>query len=270
LAQDSRNVRVRGSRRSTEQERDLVVAAERGDRAARRELVASFLPAIAHVARRFETGGRVQRAELVQEGVAGLLFAARRYDPRLGTPFWGYASFWVRKAMQELVAEVTRPAALSDHAIRALAQIGAARRDHLRAHGTEPTAAQLSAATGFSRVQVDSLLAVDRVPRSFEESMGADESTPATFGETIADPDAESGYEQVLDGMEIEVVRGLADGLDERERTVLRRHYGLGQTPQTLTRIGSDLGLSAERIRQIEEQALEKLREAAAQPRAAT
>jgi RNA polymerase primary sigma factor len=262
LAQDPRKVRVRGSRPSAEEERELVVAAERGDSAACRELVALFLPAIAHVARRFETGGRVQRAELMQEGVAGLLFAARRYDQRLRTPFWAYASFWVRKAMQELVAEVTRPAALSDHAVRALAQIGAARREHLRAYGTEPTAAQLSAATGLSRVQVDGLLAVDRVPRSFEEPMGADE----TFGETIADPDAESDYEQVLDDMEIDVVRGLADGLDERERTVLWRHYGLGQPPQTLTTIGSDLGLSAERIRQIEVQALEKLREAAAQP----
>ena len=260
---------MRGSRPSAEHERELVVAAERGDRAACRELVVSFLPAIAHVARRFETGGGVQRAELVQEGVAGLLFAARRYDPRLRTPFWGYASFWVRKAMQELVAEVTRPAALSDHAVRALARIGAARREHLRAHGTEPTAAQLSAATGFSRVQIDSLLVVDRVPRSFEEPIGADESRTATFGETIADPDAETDYEQVLDGMEIDVVRGLADGLDERERAVLWRHYGLGQPPQTLTRIGADLGLTAERIRQIEEQALEKLRQAAAQPPAA-
>jgi RNA polymerase primary sigma factor len=254
---------VRRSRPSGEEERALVVAAERGDKAACRELVASFLPAITHVARRFEAGGRVQRAELVQEGVAGLLFAARRYDPRLRTPFWAYASFWVRKAMQELVAEVTRPAALSDHAVRGLAQIGAARREHLRAHGTEPTAAQLSAATGLSRAQVDSLLAVDLAPRSFDEPVGADAST---FGETIADPAAEAGFEQVLDGMEIEVVRGLAGGLDERERTVLWRHYGLGRPPQTLTRIGSDLGLSAERIRQIEEHALEKLREAAAQP----
>ena len=133
----------------------------------------------------------------------------------------------------------------------------------MRAYGTEPTGAQLSAATGLSRVHVDSLLAVDQAPRSFEEPTGADEST---FGETIADPAGESDYEHVLDGMEIAVVRGLAEGLDERERTVLWRHYGLGQPPQTLTRIGSDLGLSAERIRQIEEHALEKLREAATQP----
>src|SRR5207244_5093141 len=106
-------------------------------------------------------GGQVERAELMQEGVAGLLFAAKRYDPRTKTPFWGYASFWVRKAMQELVADVTRPAALSDHAVRGLAQVKAARRDHLQAYGAEPTRAELVAATGFAPEQLDSLLAID-------------------------------------------------------------------------------------------------------------
>jgi RNA polymerase primary sigma factor len=244
----------------------LVVATERGDQAACRQLVDAFLPAIASVARRFEARGQVQRSELMQEGVAGLLFAARRFDPRMDTPFWGYASFWVRKAMQELVAEVTRPVALSDHAVRGLAAVNAVRRDRLQAQGAEPTSAELAAATGFSRAQLDSLLAIDRRPRSFEESLRVDEGTTATFGETVADPAAETAYEQVLDKMEIEAVRNLADGLDERERAVLWRHYGLGRTAQTLTQIGADLGLTAERIRQIENEALAKLRDSAAQP----
>jgi RNA polymerase sigma factor (sigma-70 family) len=241
------------------------VAAERGDAAARRELVESFLPAIGGVARRFHSG-QVQRTDLMQEGVAGLLFAARRYDPRMKTPFWGYASFWVRKAMQELVAEVTRPAALSDHAVRGLARVNAVRREHVRAYGAEPTGTQLVDATGFTRAQIDSLLAIDRRPRSLEEPLRADEGGAATFGETIADPGAEDEYEHVLDQMEIEAVRDLADRLDERQRRVLSRHYGLGHAPQTLNEIGSDLGLTAERIRQIEKEALEKLRWAAAQP----
>jgi RNA polymerase primary sigma factor len=76
----------------------------------------------------------------------------------------------------------------------------------------------------------------------------------------------EQGYEHVVDTMVVQEVQHLADRLDERERTVLRGHYGFGQPPQTLNEIGSDLGLTAERIRQIEKQALQKLREAAAQP----
>jgi len=254
---------VPGSRLSPDRERELVVATERGDRTACRELVDSFLPRIGGLARRFEGGGLVQRTELMQEGVAGLLFAAKRYDPRMKTPFWGYASFWVRKAMQELVAEVTRPAALSDHAVRSLARVRAARRDLLQAFGTDPTNADLAAATGFTREQIDSLLAIDRTPRSLEERLSAEDGTPATFGETVADPGSEDDYEHVLDELE---VRAFAARLDERERTVLWRHYGLGQPPQTLGKIGAGLGLTAERVRQIEMEALEKLREAAAEP----
>jgi RNA polymerase primary sigma factor len=240
------------------------VATERGDRTACRELVEAYLPAIGVIARRFYVGGGVQRAELVQEGVAGLLVAAKRYDPRLNTPFWGYASFWVRKAMQELVAEVTRPAALSDHAVRALAQMKATRREHLDAHGTEPTQSELAAATGFSRSQLDRLLAIDRAARSLDESGGAvDDSAATTVGETIADPGAEHEYEHVLDEIE---VRDLADALDARERLVLWGHYGLDRAPRTLVEIGAELGVSAERVRQIEAEALEKVRAAAADP----
>jgi RNA polymerase sigma factor (sigma-70 family) len=81
----------------------------------------------------------------------------------------------------------------------------------------------------------------------------------------VADPRAEKEYEQVLDKMEIQAVRGHAERLDERERTVVWRHYGLGQPPQTLGEIGAGLGLTAERVRQINKGALEKLREAVLQ-----
>ena len=262
-------VGVRGSRLSAEEERDLVVATERGDGAACRQLVEYFLPAIASLARRFEGRGDLQRTELMQEGVAGLLFAARRYDPRMETPFWGYASFWVRKAMQELLAEMSRPAVLSDHAVRALARIKAARRAHLQAGRAEATTEEIATATGFAPALVQSLLAIDRAARSFEEPLAADEGTTATLGETVADPNAEQEYERVLDVLEIQAVRHLADGLDERERTVLSAHYGLGRPSQTLSKVGSDLGLTAERIRQIEKEALEKLRRAAAEPHTA-
>src|SRR5947209_14641706 len=155
-------------RLTAREERDLVIATECGDAAACRRLVDAFLPPIASLARGFQ-GSRVEHRELIQEGVAGLLFAARRYDSELGTPFWAYASFWVRKAMQELVAELTRPVALSDRAARGLSHIRNARNQSLQSNGKEPTIKQLSDATGLAPAQVENLLATERRPRSLED-----------------------------------------------------------------------------------------------------
>jgi RNA polymerase primary sigma factor len=236
------------------QERDLIIGAEAGDAEACRKLVAAFLPAIAAVASHFPSGAAVDRQELIQEGVAGLLFAARRFDTGRNTPFWAYASFWVRKAMQELVAELTRPVALSDRAVRAGAQLRTARREYLRDHGTEPRSEELSRATGLTRGQIESLDATEQVP----SGDGA--------ADLIVDPVAEQAFDQVLDEMEMREMRDFADGLDERERAVLRAHYGLGEPAQTLNEIGGALGLTAERARQIELEALQKLRDALAEP----
>jgi RNA polymerase primary sigma factor len=253
-------------RLTARQERDLVVAAETGDADARRKLVEAFMPAIASLAGGFLSGMGVGHQELVQEGVAGLLVAARRYDADLNTCFWAYASFWIRKAMQELVAELTRPVALSDRAVRALALIRAVRREYTRAHGAEPTNQELSEATGYTPQQLESLQATERRPRHLEERLRPDSDAPATVGDTIIDPDAEQAYEQVLDDLEIRELRDLADQLSERERAVLRAHYGLGEPSRTLDQIGAGLGLTAERARQIELGALNKLRDAFAQP----
>ena len=246
------------------QERDLVIAAERGDSDACRKLVEAFLPAIGDIARGFKNS-RVERLELLQEGVAGLLVASRRYDTTLGTPFWAYASFWVRKAMQELVAELTRPMALSDRAVRDLARIRRARSEHLQQHGVESTADELSRATGLTPAQLDRLQATERMPRSMQEQLTHGDQATATIGDTIVDPTAEQAYQQVLDDFEIRDVRDLTEQLDERERSVIRAHYGLGQDSQTLGEIGAGLGLTAERVRQIEAGALGKLRAALSQ-----
>ena len=242
-----------------------MIAAERGDSDACRKLVEAFLPAIGDLARRFKNS-RVERLELLQEGVAGLLVAARRYDTTLNTPFWAYASFWVRKAMQELVAQLTRPVALSDRAIRGLAQIRRARNEHLQMHGVEPTTDELSGATGLTPAQLDRLRATERRPRSMQEQLADGDEPTATIGDTIVDPTAEHAYQQVLDAFEIRDVHDLTEQLDERERAVIRAHYGLGQDAQTLSEIGAGLELTAERARQIEAGALSKLRAALSQP----
>lgn len=256
---------ISAERLTPAQERDLVIATEAGDGEACQKLVAAFMPAIAGHAGHFPTGAGVESRELLQEGVAGLLSAVRRYDAGLNTPFWAYASFWVRKAMQELVAEVTRPVALSDRAVRSLARLRAARREHVQAHGAEPTSAQLVTATGLNVAQLASLQAIERRPRAMEEPVSADVGTTTTFGDTIIDPSAERAYQRVLDQSEVREVHALADRLDERERAVIRAHFGLGQPARTLNQIGSALGLTAERARQIEVGALDKLRDALAQ-----
>jgi RNA polymerase primary sigma factor len=243
------------------QERDLVIAAGRGDSDACRDLVEAFLPAIGDLARGFKNS-RVERMELLQEGVAGLLVAARRYDTTLNTPFWAYASFWVRKAMQELVADLARPLALSDRAVRELAQIRRVRREHLQMHGVEPNTDELSRATGLTPAQLERLQATECTPRSMQEQLTDGDEATATIGDTIVDPTAEQAYQQVLDAFEIRDVRDLTEQLDERERIVIQAHYGLGQGAQTLSEIGAGLGLTAERVRQIEAGGLSKLRAA--------
>ena len=243
-------------------ERRLVQAAKAGDPRAREELVEAFLPLIAGVARVYRASPSVTRVELMQEGVVGLLRALERYDPTLGVPFWGYATWWVRHAMQQLIAELTRPTVLSDRALRNLAQLKRAHGDYLRQHGQEPTGNQLASDTGLTHAQVGELLALERTPQSMDEPVKGADGELGAFGELLADPLAEDAYEQLLDHSEIEQVRALLGSLNDRERMILRARYGLDGEEQSLREIGDQIGLSGERVRQIENRALGKLRAA--------
>ena len=244
-------------------ERELVVAAVGGDQAARDRLVDAFLPLIGGVARHYRGCPAVGRSELMQDGVVGLLRALQRYDVDRGTPFWPYASWWVRQAMQQLVAELTRPIVLSDRALRQLARVKKVHRTHVQAHGREPTMAELVERTGFSSDQIGSLLAVDRTPRALAEPVTAAGSSGTPFSEMLPDPDGRDTHDRVAAELEIEELRELPGDLCERERNVVNAHYGLGRPAQTLREIAGPLGLSAERVRQIEQQALTKVRAAA-------
>ena len=246
-------------------ERTLVLAAKSGDRTARAQLVAAFMPLISTTARTYRSG-HVQRLELLQEGVVGLLRAMERFDPDRGVPFWGYATWWVRQAMQQLVAELTRPVVLSDRALRHLARLKQAHHEAVQEGGREPTRDELAARSGLSADQVDDLLATERSPRSMQEPVSRSQDDIGTFGELLVDPLAEDEYERVLDAVEVEELRALLAGLSERERDVLRARYGLNEDGQqrSLRAVGDALGLSGERVRQIERRALSKLAAAAA------
>jgi RNA polymerase primary sigma factor len=244
-------------------ERRLVGAAQGGDRRAREQLVEAFLPLIAGVARVYRGSQTISRLELMQEGVVGLLRALERYDPQLGVPFWGYAAWWVRQAMQQLVAELTRPMVLSDRALRALSQLRRAHAEFLAEHGREPRPDELADRTGLPPGQVAELLALERVPQSLEEPAGGEAGRLGAFGELLVDPLATDAYEQLLDQSEIEQIRALLGSLNDRERMILRARYGLDGPEQSLRDVGEQIGLSGERVRQIEQRALGKLRAAA-------
>src|SRR4051794_24849626 len=244
-------------------EAELVRRAQAGDARARAALVDGLMPLIAAAAATYRSTSRVERLELLQEGVVGVLRALERYEADRGIPFWGYASWWVRQAMQQLVSELTGPAVLSDRALRHLARLKDAHREAVGERGREPTREELAERTGPSGEQVDDLLAVERPPRSLEAPLPRADGEVGTLGELIADPLAEDAYAAVLDAIEAEELLALLSGLSDREREVLRARYGLDGDEQTLAEIGRRLGLSAERVRQVERRALAKLAAAA-------
>src|SRR5919205_3975292 len=145
------------------------------------------MPLIAAMARTYRSG-QVQRQELLQEGAVGVLRALERYEPERGIPFWGYATWWVRQAMQQLVSELTRPVVLSDRALRHLARLKEAHHDAMRHSGREPDRTELAEGSGLSLDQVDALLATERAPRSLQEPVFGEDGEIGTFGELLVDP----------------------------------------------------------------------------------
>jgi RNA polymerase sigma factor (sigma-70 family) len=241
----------------------LVARAQAGDPRARAELVDACLPLVASVARAYRAAPGIERLELLQEGVAGLLRALERFDPALGTPFRAYAAWWVRQAMQQLVAELTRPVVLSDRALRRLSALRDAHRAHVAEHRREPSAAELAAATGLEPGQVEDLLAAERAPRSLDEPLGGSDGAVGVLGELLADPLADDAYERVVDHAAAAGLGALLGGLSDRERAVVAARHGLDGPERSLRELAAELGVSAERVRQVEGRALGKLRAAA-------
>ncbi|MEA2357141.1 MAG: polymerase primary sigma factor [Solirubrobacteraceae bacterium] len=247
-----------------ERERTLVAAAKGGDATARAALVEAYMPLVAGVARDYRVSPNVDRNELLQEGVVGLLRALERYDPSTGTPFWAYAQHWVRRSVQQLVAELTRPTVLSERALRHLSRLKAAWRDLYEERHREPTRDELAERAGLSPDEVSRLLEIERMPRSTEAPLLTEDGTVwGLFEEVLADPLADGEYERVLDAMEAQELVGLLSGLSERERMILRARYGLDGEEQTRAQVAERLGISPSRVREIERRALGKLAAAA-------
>ncbi|HXF97035.1 MAG TPA: sigma-70 family RNA polymerase sigma factor [Gaiellaceae bacterium] len=238
---------------------EIVRRAQAGDAAAREELIARYLPYLNALARRYRVDG-LEHLDLVQEACVGLLRALARYDPSQGVPFPAYARWWIRHALQEARSDFVRPLRLPPKALRQLARL---KSEHERVYALErrePDTRELAARTAIELDQAEALLAADAQTRSLDEPVAGSEGEIGALGELLADPLSGEEYEEVLDSIAGAQLRALLTRLTEREREVVRARFGFDRPPERLAEVGERLGVSAERVRQIEERALAKLR----------
>ncbi|MBV8479443.1 MAG: RNA polymerase sigma factor RpoD/SigA [Actinobacteria bacterium] len=241
---------------------DLVRRAQAGDTAAREQLISRLLPLVSSLARRFQTEG-LDQTDLVQEGIVGLLRALDRYDPQRGVPFAAYATWWIRHSLQDARSDFIRPFRLPPKALRQLSQL---KSEHQRIYQTERRSAgvpELAQRTNVELDQARALTAADAQVRSLDEAIAAGEAEIGTLGDLLADPLSAEAYEHVVESVAGEQLHALLSRLTDREREVVRARFGFDGEPERLVDIGERLGISAERVRQIEERALAKLRQAA-------
>jgi RNA polymerase primary sigma factor len=229
---------------------------EQGDRAAKDEMVVRNLRLVRSLAGRY-TGRGVAYDDLVQEGTLGLIRAAEKFDHGRGARFSTYASWWIRRSLLDAI-RAARPIRIPAVAARQMAAVHATGAD-LRRSGNAPTDAAISRRTGISPSRVSALRAAPHVSASLDEPLA---DGPAVLGELIADdtaPDAVRLAEERETRQQVWQVLRL---LPERHRQVLARRYGLlGDRAETHAEIGESLGVTEERSRQLEREALHRLRE---------
>lgn len=189
--------------------------------------------------------------------------ALQRFDPERGVPFAAYATWWIRQSLQEARSDFMRPMRLPPKALRQLSQLKSEHQRIYRGERRSAAIGELANRTNIELGKAEALLTADARPRSLDEPIENTEGELGTMGDLLEDLLSAAAYEDVVDAVAGEQLRALLSRLTEREREVVQARFGFEAPAEKLTEVGERLGVSAERVRQIEERALAKLRSSA-------